>query len=463
MTEFATMLAPDVGQDARPIKLLRATELNGWLAGQTEAVRALAAAHRFEGKPGTFVIVPGNDGWGVVAGVGEDRDQWSLAYLADRLPDGIYRLIESAVGVMSHGWLLAQHRYDRYRRKDGASPPRILLTHEPGEIEAAVRLADAVALVRDLVDTPALDCGPADLQLTIERLASMYGATVAVTLGGALAEHYPLIHAVGQAAAADRAPRLIELEWGDPGDPRVTLVGKGVCFDTGGLDIKSSTGMLLMKKDMGGAAHALALAQLVMAARLPVRLHLCIPAVENAISGSAVRPGDVLRSRKGLSVEIVNTDAEGRLILADAVARAGEATPELLIDFATLTSAARVALGPDLPALFSNSEPLAAEFASAAAEAGDPVWRLPLWQPYTDALESDIADIRNAALDGFSGAITAALFIERFVPAGLPWVHLDTYAWRPSAEPGRPKGGDALGLRAAWQLLHSRYGRNDIG
>lgn len=462
MTDFATMILPDGGQDAYSITLLRATELKEWLAGQTQAVRALAAAHRFEGKPDTFLIVPDTDGWAdgwsVVAGVGEHLDQWSLAYLAEHLPGGSYRLHDTAVGVMSHGWLLAQHRYDRYRRQAEARAPRILLTRETAEIEAALRLANAVALVRDLVDTPACDCGPADLQRAMEQVADAHAATVTVTMGDALAEHYPLIHAVGRAATSDSAPRLIELTWGYPGHPRVALVGKGVCFDTGGLDIKSSTGMLLMKKDMGGAAHALALAQLVMGAHLPVRLHLIIPAVENAISEHAVRPGDVVRSRKGLSVEIGNTDAEGRLILADSVTRAGEIAPDLLIDFATLTSAARVALGPDLPALFSNNEPLAAEFGSAAGQAGDPVWRLPLWQSYNDMIASDIADIRNSGTDGFCGAITAALFIERFIPADLPWVHLDTYAWRPSAKPGRPKGGDALGLRAAWHMLRRRYG-----
>jgi leucyl aminopeptidase len=308
------------------------------------------------------------------------------------------------------------------------------------------------------VDTPAADLGPAELADAAKALADKYGGKLHVTQGDALAEAYPMVHAVGRAATKARAPRLIELEWGDPKHPRVAIVGKGVCFDSGGLDIKPSSGMLLMKKDMGGAAHALALAGLVMGARLPVRLHLLIPAVENAISADAFRPGDVLRSRKGLFVEIGNTDAEGRLILGDALTRACEDEPGLLIDFATLTGAARVALGPDLPALFANDEGLAAELAEAGQSIADPIWRLPLWQPYNEMLKSDVADINNAPGGGFAGTITAALFLERFVAASVPWAHFDTFAWRPTAKPGRPKGGDALGLRASWELLRRRFG-----
>jgi leucyl aminopeptidase len=268
-----------------------------------------------------------------------------------------------------------------------------------------------------------------------------------------------MVAAVGRAAIEARAPRLIELAWGDRRHPRLALVGKGVCFDSGGLDIKPSSGMRLMKKDMGGAAHALALAQLVMKAGLPVRLHLLIPAVENAVSGAAFRPGDILKSRKGLTVEIGNTDAEGRLILGDSLARAAEGKPELILDFATLTGAARVALGPDLPALFTNDDALAAALVEAGAGAGDPVWHMPLWKPYEEMFASDVADFGNAAEGGFAGAVTAALFLAKFVPEGVPWAHFDTFAWRPSAKPGRPKGGDALGLRAAWTLLAMRYAR----
>jgi leucyl aminopeptidase len=266
-----------------------------------------------------------------------------------------------------------------------------------------------------------------------------------------------MIAAVGRAAARGREPRLIEFAWGDPSHPRIALVGKGVCFDSGGLDIKPSSAMLLMKKDMGGAAHALALARLIMQHRLPVRLHLLIPAVENAVSAEAFRPGDVLRSRAGLSVEIGNTDAEGRLILADALARAVEEKPELIIDFATLTGAARVALGPDLPALFTNEDALADDLLAASKDITDPLWRLPLWEGYAEMIKSGIADVNNAGEGGMAGAITAALFLKKFVPEGVAWAHLDTFAWRPSPKPGRPKGGDALGLRAAWELLRRRY------
>jgi leucyl aminopeptidase len=291
----------------------------------------------------------------------------------------------------------------------------------------------------------------------VQALATAHGATCLVTKGDALTEHYPLIAAVGRAAVAARAPRLLELEWGDPAQPRIAIIGKGVCFDSGGLNIKPSAGMLLMKKDMGGAAHALALARLIITAKLPVRLHLLIPAVENAIAGDAFRPGDVIKSRRGLSVEIGDTDAEGRLILADALTRAGEEQPGLLINFATLTGAARIALGPELPALFSNDDTLADDLLRAGTAVADPLWRLPLWQPYADLLKSGIADTNNVGEGGLAGAVTAALFLEKFVASGLSWAHLDTFAWTAAAKPGRPKGGEALGLRAVWQYLQQRY------
>jgi leucyl aminopeptidase len=288
-------------------------------------------------------------------------------------------------------------------------------------------------------------------------LADETGARVSVTRDHALNEGYPMIAAVGAAAAAGREPRLIELEYGDQRHPRIAIIGKGVCFDSGGLDLKPSSGMRLMKKDMGGAAHALALARLVIKSRLPVRLHLLIPAVENAVSGGAFRPGDILRSRKGLCVEVGNTDAEGRLILGDALAKAAEAEPALIVDFATLTGAARVALGPDLPALFANDDALAGDLLASGAEVSDPLWRMPLWKPYDEMLSSDVADLSNMSEAPFAGAVTAALFLQRFVPENIAWAHLDTFAWRPAARPGRPKGGDALGLRAAWEMLRKRY------
>jgi leucyl aminopeptidase len=320
-----------------------------------------------------------------------------------------------------------------------------------------IAVAAAIELVRDLVNTPAEDMGPGQLESEAESLAKAFRADVKITRGEMLEREYPMVHAVGRAAGRAHAPRLIELEWGDPKHPKIAVVGKGVCFDSGGLDIKPAAGMLLMKKDMGGAAHALGLARLIMGAKLPVRLHLVIPAVENAISGNSFRPGDVLRSRAGITVEIGNTDAEGRLILGDALTRAGEKEPELLIDFATLTGAARVAVGPDLPALFTREDKTAQDILDAGLAVDDPCWRLPLYDGYREYLKSDIADINNAGSSGFAGASTAALFMDRFVPKGLDWAHFDTFAWRPAAKPGRPKGGDALGLRAAWLMLQRRY------
>ena len=458
MTDFAALLQPDRGQPA--ISLIRvATEgFEQWLATQPPRVRIAVVAARFSGKAETLAILPGEapDTWSVAVGVGEEAP-WALAHLPPRLPEGTYRLGDGPAGIAALGWLLAQHRFDRYRAP--AAPPagRVLLVSDPAAIAETVRLAEATALVRDLVDTPAADMGPVELCEAARRVGETHGAQLTVTHGDALAEGYPMIHAVGRAASRARQPRLIELEWGDPAHPRGAIVGKGVCFDTGGLDIKPSAGMLLMKKDMGGAAHALALARLVMAGRLPVRLHLLIPTAENAISADAFHPGDVLRSRKGLTVEIGNTDAEGRLILADALARACEDNPALILDFATLTGAARVALGPDLPALFANDDALAEALLAAGGQVGDPVWRLPLWRPYARMLKSEIADLDNAGSGGFAGSVTAALFLDRFVEPGTPWAHLDTFAWNPGARAGRPKGGEALGLRSAWAMLKARF------
>jgi leucyl aminopeptidase len=459
MTDFTSLIAADRGQPARSLALVAKADFADWLKGQPPRVRAAVEAARFEAKAETLAILPGDeaDAWSVAIGVDSAGGPWMLASAASKLPEGSYRLAEGAPGDAALGWLLAQHRFDRYREKPETHGARVLLTGEPARIDEVVRLAEATALVRDLVDTGAGDMGPAELADAARAVADKYGGKFHVTQGDALLEGYPMVHAVGRAATKARAPRLIEIQWGDPKNPLVALVGKGVCFDSGGLDIKPANGMLLMKKDMGGAAHALALAGLIMGARLPVRLHLLIPAVENAISADAFRPGDVLKSRKGLHVEIGNTDAEGRLILGDALARACELEPALLLDFATLTGAARVALGPDLPALFANDEALAADIAAAADRVADPMWRLPLWQPYNEMLKSDVADINNAPGGGFAGTITAALFLERFVAPSIPWAHLDTFAWRPTAKPGRPKGGDALGLRAAWELLRNRF------
>jgi leucyl aminopeptidase len=460
MTEVATLLQPDKGQPATALNLVDRKSFDAWLKGQPARTRHAVSAQGFRGEGYQLAILPGERAeWSAVLGVAnaDELSPWCLAKAAESLPEGKYRVEGHGTGPAALGWLLAQYRFERYKKAEGKTGPRVLLTSEPARIEETVRLAEAVNLVRDLVNLPAGDLGPAELEAAARQVADECGAEVTVTTGAALDQGYPMVAAVGRAATAERAPRLIELEWGDRRHPRIALVGKGVCFDSGGLDIKPASGMRLMKKDMGGAAHALALAQLVMRSRLPVRLHLLIPAVENAVSGSAFRPGDILRSRKGLTVEIGNTDAEGRLILGDALARAAEGKPELIIDFATLTGAARVALGPDLPALFVSDDALAESLLAEGRKSADPLWRMPLWTPYEEMLASDIADIGNASDSPMAGAVTAALFLRKFVPDGLPWAHLDTYAWRAAAKPGRPKGGDAFGLRAAWSTLLARY------
>ena len=462
MTDFASLLVADRGQKARAIHLVDKASFEAWAKGRPAADRALLDAHRFDGKTGyAFVILPAAGGEIEAVGAVADAatlSPWCLARLAHSLPAGTYRLAEGNPGPAALGWLLGQHRFDAFRsKKSEERGPRVLLTAEAAAIDRTVRLAEATALVRDLVDTPAGQLGPAELEAAVRDAAQRFGAQVRVAVGAELAEGYPLIQAVGGGASAERAPRLIEVEWGDRRHPRVAIVGKGVCFDSGGLDIKPSAGMRIMKKDMGGAAHALALFTLVAAERLPVRLHLLIPAVENSVSENAFRPGDIVKSRKGLFVEIDNTDAEGRLILADALTKAAEQEPELILDFATLTGAARIALGPDLPAMFANDDALAAALEGASREAADPLWRLPLWDGYDEMLKSDTADLANAASSPMAGTITAALFLRRFVPEGVQWAHLDTFAWRLNAKPGRPKGGDALGLRAAFAALAGRY------
>jgi leucyl aminopeptidase len=464
MTDLASLLVTDRGQTARPIHLVDKSSFDGWAKKRPPEDRALLDAHQFDAKtPFGFAVLPRGGDFEVVSAVKsvDSLSPWCLAKLAESLPDGTYRLAEGEPGDAALGWLLGQHRFDEYRSSidQPERGPRILITGEAARIDPTVRLAEATALVRDLVNTPARDLGPEQLEQAARRLATETGAQVRVTAGQDLFQGYPLIAAVGSGAADERQPRLIELEWGKPGDPAIAIVGKGVCFDSGGLDLKSASGMRLMKKDMGGAAHALALVRLIIGERLPVRLHLLIPAVENSVSATAYRPGDVIKSRKGLFVEIDNTDAEGRLILADALARASEAEPELIIDFATLTGAARIALGPDLPAFFATDEMLAGETAAIASDVEDPVWRMPLWQPYDDMLKSDIADFTNAANSPMAGCIVAAMFLKRFVHDDVSWAHLDTFAWRDQPKPGRPKGGEALGLRAMFGLLQRRYPR----
>jgi leucyl aminopeptidase len=414
----------------------------------------------FDGGAGKLCAVPGSDGaleyW--LFGTSDRGSLYQLAAAAGGLPEGSYRLEcewsrEQRVQA-SLGWGLASYRFDRYKA-DEKPRPRLLL--EEG-IEAEVRsLCAAQCLVRDLVNTPTEHMGPSELAAAVISEADGRRAETDCIKGeDLLTRNFPAVHAVGRASS--REPRLIELTWGDKDAPLLALVGKGVCFDTGGLDIKSAAGMQLMKKDMGGAAHVLALARLVMEQNLPVQLKLLIPAVENSVSGNAYRPGDVIATRKGLSVEIGNTDAEGRVILSDALAYACEMMPDLVIDFATLTGAARIALGTDLPPLFSNDEAVARGIQAAGDAVEDPLWTMPLYQPYRKQIESPVADLTNSGKSSYGGCITAALFLEHFVEPDIPWVHIDTFAWNQSDRPGRPQGGEALGLRAVFRYLQQRYG-----
>ena len=459
MTSDSNLIQDDRGQDAVPIHLVAKDGFADWSKKLSAGQRAALAAQKFDGGGYQVGIVPDGDKWFAVGGVADPDalSSWCMAKLAEALPAGTYRRAEGEPGPALHGWQLAQYRFDRYRKDDEPAGPRILLTRAVKAIEPALAEARAVCLVRDLVNTPAEDMGPAALEAEVEKLAKAHGGKLTTVKGDALEQGFPMVHAVGRAAARHHAPRLMHLAWGKESDPVLAVVGKGVCFDSGGLDVKSSAGMLLMKKDMGGAAHAIALAGLIMAAGLRVRLHLIVPAVENAISANSFRPGDVLRSRKGLTVEIGNTDAEGRLILGDALALASEQKPDLVIDFATLTGAARVALGPDYPALMTRRDETAAALCAAGKAHDDEPWRLPLPEAYVEWLKSDIADTNNAHANAFAGASVAGLFLDKFVGEGIDWAHFDTFAWRPLPKPGRPKGGEAYGLRAAWHMLRERY------
>jgi leucyl aminopeptidase len=425
--------------------------------------KAFAAATGFEPKPGRTALLPDAEGGlaGVLLGLdgpgAERADPFLAGKLPGLVPPGSYRLAAAPPdrALATLAWLLGGYRYGRYKRSERPVPR--LVAPDGVDAEAVGRIARAVAMGRDLVNAPANALGPAEIAEAALALAARHGAEARVVEGEALAEGFPMIHAVGQAST--RAPRLADLSWGAVDAPRVTLVGKGVAFDTGGLDIKPSSAMLLMKKDMGGAAAALACADMIMGANLPVRLRVLIPTVENAISGSAFRPGDVLTSRRGLSVEIGNTDAEGRLILADALDLADSEAPDLLVDFATLTGAARVALGPDLPALFTPDDGLAADLQRLGLAVNDPVWRLPLWPPYAGLLDSKVADVNHVSGGPFAGAVTAALFLRRFATRAKAHVHFDLYAWNPSTKPGRPEGGEVQAARLVHALVAERYGR----
>ena len=445
--------------DARPLHLVEREDYPQWRTRQSDGVNRWLDAHAFDAAPGSAQVLPAADGGvaGALLGIGDALDPHSYAHAPFLLPPGDWAPAEALdaarLRALVLGWGLGAWRYTRYRDTPRA-PARLAL--DALDPETADLLA-ACTRVRELVSAPTEDLGPAELEDFVRAIAQRHGARVDSIVGDdLLAQNFPAIHAVGR--ASHRAPRLIALHWGDERHPHLALVGKGVCFDTGGLNIKLADGMRNMKKDMGGAAHAIALAELVMARRLPVRLTLLVPAVENAIGPNSYRPGEVVRTRKGVTVEIDNTDAEGRMILCDALAYAGEQKPAVLVDFATLTGAARVALGPDLPVLYANDDALANAWLAAGEAERDPLWRLPLWRPYLRYLASPIADLANAGASKMAGSITAALFLERFVPGGQAWAHLDVYSWNDSDRPGRPAGGEAQGLRAAWAMLKQRFG-----
>jgi leucyl aminopeptidase len=451
LTCFAPADAP-----ARLAHVVPAADWGRWLEAQPGQRREWLEASGFKGKAGTAALLPAiGDGIEAVLVTGEPGQPWDGAALQAALRDGTWRPSGGNAGELALGWALGAYRFDRYKKAEDPQP--LLAVADSPAVTRAKALAQSFYLARDLVNTPSNDLGPAELAGAVEQVAHAFGAECRSIVGETLLmAGYPLIHTVGQ--ASPRSPRLIELSWGEADAPRLTLVGKGVCFDTGGLDIKPSAGMLLMKKDMGGAALMLALARFVMASKLKVRLRLLIPAVENAVGGSAFRPGDIFRSRKGLTVEIGNTDAEGRLVLADALADADAEKPALLLDAATLTGAARVALGTEIPALFTPDEALAQDLARHAETLADPLWRLPLYSPYRKLIDSPIADINNAGSKPFAGSITAALFLKDFVTETTSWAHLDIYALNDEARPGRPRGGEATALRALVALVEQRFG-----
>ena len=448
---------------ATPITFVTKSTWDAIQASLPGPARQFALANGFAAKPGAFLALPDADGriaqvlFGLDDAGARSCDPFRPGALPGVLPSGVYRFANAPhdARLAALAFALGSYRFTRYRKADVAEV-RLVPPEDVNATEIAA-IADAAMLARDLVNTPSNDMGPAELALAAQAVADRFGASFTCIVGEDLLQHnFPLIHAVGMAST--RAPRLIELIWGDPAHPKVTLVGKGVCFDSGGLDLKPSSGMLIMKKDMGGAANVLALAQMVMQAKLKLRLRVLIPAVENAVAGNAFRPLDIFPSRKGLSVEIGNTDAEGRLVLADALAYADEEEPDLLIDMGTLTGAARVALGPDLPPFYTSDEALALDVARCAREENDPLWRMPLWPPYDAWLDSKIANLNNAPSGGFAGSITCALFLQRFVERAKSWLHLDIYAWTPSARPARPEGGECQAARAIYALLSQRYG-----
>lgn len=456
---FATSSA----EEAVPITFVSRTAWEAASAMPDGPARRFAETSGFLAKSGQYLALPADNGdiSHVLFGLGEESDQTRDPFLAGKLPGllppGTFRFANAPhdIHLATLAFALGNYRFDRYRKAD--APKARLVPPDGVDIAAISRTAEAVSLARDLINTPANDMGPEELAAAAQNLARRFDAEFSCVVGDDLRQrNFPLIHAVGM--ASPRAPRLIDFTWGDPTHPKVTLVGKGVCFDTGGVDLKTASGMQIMKKDMGGAANVLALALTVMDAKLKVRLRVLIPAVENAVAGNALRPLDIFPSRKGLSVEIGNTDAEGRLVLADALALADEEKPDLLIDLGTLTGAARVALGPDVPPFYTGDEKLALDVARCAQAENDPLWRLPLWPAYDRWLDSKVADINNAPSGGFAGSIVCALFLQRFVAATKSWLHVDIYGWTPSAKPARPEGGECQAARALFRLLSERYG-----
>lgn len=447
---------------AVPIRPVTQEGLAAALSGLDEMQRRWVEATGFAGATGKVALLPDASGRlaRVLVGMGEGDALWALAGLPDTLPRGSYRLegdhTAPAVTRFALGWALGCYAFTRYKPRDRGWAD--LVWPEAADRGMVTRLARGIALARDLINTPAEDMGPPELAAAARELAARNDARCRVIVGDELlAENYPTIHAVGRAAA--KPPCLIDIVWGDETAPKLTLVGKGVCFDSGGLDLKPATGMRMMKKDMGGAATLLGLASAVMEAKLPLRLRVLVPAVENAVSANSFRPLDIIKTRKGMTVEVGNTDAEGRLILCDALYEACSESPALLVDMATLTGAARTALGPELPALFANDEALASDLLAAGTAEYDPLWRLPLWRPYREMIVSPIADLNNVSDSSFAGAITAALYLDAFVNPATPWAHIDTYAWNRKSRPGRPEGGEALGLRALYALIEKRFGR----
>jgi leucyl aminopeptidase len=452
----------DSNEPAIPIHGVAPDDLEALLGTLSEREQRFVRAHGFEPKPGRHVLVPDESGaiGSVLFGSGTrestERTPLLVGKLASALPAGLYRLAgdwaDSQLGALA--FALGAYRFDRYRKSKDAGVRLVVPEGADKAMLGCIR--DGVFLARDLINIPANDLSPQDLARAAETTADRFGASLSITEGEALEREFPMLHAVG--AGSDRPPCLIDMRWGSQGDPKITLVGKGIVFDTGGVDIKTASSMLLMKKDMGGAASVLGLASMIMQTSLNLRLRVLVPAAENAISGRAFRPGDVLRSRKGLTVEIGNTDAEGRLVLADALALADEEEPELIVTMATLTGAARVALGPELPPFFTDDDALAGELERAAAAVYDPLWRLPLWNPYDNWLNSKIADLNHVSSNGFAGSIVAALFLRRFVKRARSFLHLDVYGWNPSAKPIGPEGGEAQAIRALFELLTKRYG-----